>query len=99
MKLTDKSGNPLEKRILVCLFKPDGSCQKVRFLAPPGRAFSDSGIDELLMDFVTKVDKAFPGHEFEMVQVSRAQFNFVCRGEKIAQVTTGVSDGRESIAI
>lgn len=85
MKLTDKSGTPLQKKVLVRLFKPDGSCQNIKFLAAKGRGFTDSGIDELLMDVASKVEKAFPEHEFEMVQITHAQFNFVCRGKRVAQ--------------
>lgn len=84
MKLTGKNGKPLLKSLRLKVFRPDGTCQNVRLTAPPHKGYSEENVDALLAEFAEKLETLFPAHEFRMVEIPPAQFNFVCRGERAA---------------
>lgn len=72
------------RRIHVKVFHP-GNEKFVRktFVAGERRAFGEEQVDTAIDFIAEKVEKLFPGHDYEIVQVARDQFNFVWRSEKI----------------
>jgi hypothetical protein len=56
---------------------------------PPGRVFTESGIESVLRSEAEMVEKFFPGREFRMVPLSGGTFNFVeIAKEKEAEVAS-----------
>jgi hypothetical protein len=61
------------------LFKPGNkSSVTQRVVAGPGRHFNPANIEKVLADFVDKVEAAMP-NRYRMVQIGRAEFNFMER--------------------
>jgi hypothetical protein len=73
----------LIKAVEVTIFAP-GNKQKrrERHVAPPGRCFSDKGVDILLEKVSAKIEKAWPTEDYSLVPLGAARFNFVHRGSR-----------------
>jgi hypothetical protein len=56
---------------------------------PPGKVFTESGIEDVLRQESEQVERFFPGREFRLVPLSGGQFNFVeISPEKEAEVAS-----------
>jgi len=65
------------KTLLVSIFLLDGTKERKRVSAPAGKRWTDNGIDQILKNFATYCDRAFPGREFRLVPLRDGNFNFV----------------------
>lgn len=51
--------------------------RRVVIAAPKGKRFTPKGVDDNLESFVNELDRKVPGHQYRLVQVGPAEFNFV----------------------
>lgn len=71
------------KRLRVKIFLPGNSKFARRtFAARSGCVLTENGIDQVLDFLAEEVEKSFPEHEYQLLQVAPDQFNFVWRSEK-----------------
>lgn len=74
---------PMAKIIRIKIFAPGNKKHKVYiFRAPNGRSFVEAGVEDILSKVVAEVEKMYPEHEYGMVQVGKADYNFLDRGHK-----------------
>jgi hypothetical protein len=74
---------PSSKVVRVKIFTPGNKKHKVYiFRAPAGRTFVEDGIDDIVEKCAAEVEKMYPEHEYGLVKVGKADFNFVHRGHK-----------------
>jgi hypothetical protein len=65
------------------IFWPRNSrCSYQTLRAKPGEGFTDFQIELILGRVLGHVEQKFPAHEYSIVPVGPAAFNFVWRGEK-----------------
>ena len=71
--------------IRVRIFMPGNkrSIQKT-FSAGPGRVWNAEGIEAQLMHTAGQIENFHPGHEYRLVPIGPAKFNFVWIGERQA---------------
>jgi hypothetical protein len=50
---------------------------RARATAPPGKRFTERGIDEMLSHRVDETEKAFPDRDFRLVALTNGDFNIV----------------------
>lgn len=82
MKRKAKNGEEIFGVVEVRLFYPGNEKSLLKhFRAGKGQGFSDEGIERILSDLVEAIEKQFPGHVYNMVELAPNRFNFVCRGE------------------
>lgn len=55
-----------------------------RHRARPGHIIAEDVVDKLLDQIADQIEKRFPGHDYQMVEVGEARFNFVWRGRREA---------------
>jgi hypothetical protein len=87
-KHSAKSGEQLWKKIKLKIVAPQTDRPLVRVLyAKPGQGFTKALIADVLAAASLEVQEAFPTHQFRMVQVGEAEFNFVPTGIRIANAS------------
>lgn len=85
MKVRSKFGNELLKEFQIKIFHPGNEKSTiVRMRAPVGKGYSEGNVDEILEKTAAKVEEMYPGQDYQMVTIRRAQFNFVWRGASAA---------------
>jgi hypothetical protein len=82
MSVLSTNGVRLHKRMQVKIFPPAGRTRTIKLRAPAGKWITAEGIDQQLGQVAEGIEKAWPRHEFRMVPIGPAAFNFVCAGEK-----------------
>lgn len=85
MKHETKEGARLWKKITVRTFNEGNKRPFVKtFLARPGFGFTEEEVDKYLQHVSEEIEKRFPGHEYELVELTGGHFNFVWRGRREA---------------
>jgi hypothetical protein len=80
--------HPAVKVIRARVFAPGNRRSALlAYRAAHGRAWAPADVDKILDGVAADIEKNFPDHEFEMVELGQGHYNFVCRGEKKAQGT------------
>src|SRR5262249_17972302 len=82
MRVFSKHGARLYKRMQVKIFPPAGKTRTIVLRAPAGKWITAETIEKQLEQAVEGVEKAWPRHEFRLVPIGAAAFNFVCNGER-----------------
>jgi hypothetical protein len=78
-----KPAHTVAKIIRIKIFDPGNNKHKVYiFRAPNGRSFIEAGVEDILGKVVAEVEKMYPEHDYRMVQVGRADYNFLDCGHK-----------------
>ena len=73
----------LWKRVTIRTFNVENRGSFVRtFRARPGNGYSEKNIEKLLEQVAEQIERRFPGHEYELVELGEARFNFVWRGRQ-----------------
>lgn len=79
------NGDRVFKLVIVRVFNIGNKGSYVtRHRARPGHGISEEAIDKRLEQVADQIEKRFPGHEYRMVEVGEAQFNFVWIGRREA---------------
>lgn len=81
MRRFSRDGSRAHKTIVLRVFNPENKgsiVTKVR--AKPRCAFGDAEIDSILESAAGQVEKQFPWHDYQLVELGQARFNFVWRG-------------------
>lgn len=50
--------------------------------APNGKAFTASGVENIITALADRIEKQFPADEFRLVPIGRGKFNFVHAGQR-----------------
>ena len=80
MKRKAKNGEQIFPVVEVRLFYPGNEKSLTRrYRAAAKQGFTDEGIDGIVSDLSDAIEKKFPGHEYEMVELAPNRFNFVHR--------------------
>jgi len=82
MGVFSKDGARLYKRMQIKIFPPAGKTRTFKLRAPAGKWLTAETIEKQLEQAVEGIEKAFPRHEFRLVPIGPAAFNFVCAGER-----------------
>jgi len=73
-----KSGEQIYKKVKAKIFFPGNQKHVVKELrAPVGKGVNAEGIDNWLKSLAEAIEKQFPGHEYRLVTLGPASFNFV----------------------
>jgi hypothetical protein len=88
MKRVSETGEVLHKQLLIKILIP----QSDRFHRSVIKAEAGTGMNkQMITDYLAaaslEVQEAFPTHQFRMVQVGEAEFNFVPTGIRIANAS------------
>lgn len=83
MKLANKSGDRLYRKVTISVFSPDNKAVKRnRLYAGIKRGYTAENIETILRNAAEQVEKRFPQHEYSLVPVGPTEFNFVSLGRK-----------------
>ena len=82
MGVFSKDGARLYKRMQIKIFPPAGKTRTIQLRAPAGKWITAETIEKQLEQVVQGIEKAWPRHEFRLVPIGPAAFNFVCAGER-----------------
>jgi hypothetical protein len=86
-KLKDKEGSALYKRVTVTIHFGDHGPRKKStrvYIAPAGKGFNQSGIDQILERVGEYLERDFGALEFRLLELQPHHFNFICEGPKKA---------------
>jgi hypothetical protein len=78
-----KEGDPLYHCVLIRVFNVgnDGKTTK-KFLAGPGKGYTFEAIEKMLELVAADLERRLPDHDYQIVQITPASFNFVWRGKR-----------------
>jgi hypothetical protein len=77
-KMFSKTGDPLYRTVRIKVFAPGNAQVEKRIVtAPGGQGYSEDGVQQLLDDTANRIEHAMPGHEYRLVALGPATFNFV----------------------
>ena len=78
MMMRSKTGERLYKKLKAKIFYPGNQKHVVREnRAPAGKGFAEDNIIGWLKHLADSIEKAFPNHEYRMVELAPWSFNFV----------------------
>jgi hypothetical protein len=73
----------LTRKVNVKIFAPGNKkFERVQFAAPAGKALTESGVNNALMQAVEMVEKKYQNHEYKLVPIGKYDFNVVWVSEK-----------------
>jgi hypothetical protein len=88
-RLKSKSGEVLYKKIKLKIFYPGNQKHVVKELrAPAGRGITESAIADWLKSFADGIEKAWPEHEYRLVELAPNSFNFVWQDYKVKEAAS-----------
>jgi hypothetical protein len=77
-KLFNTKGERSYKIVRIKVFAPgNGEFEKEKFNAEPGCVFTGQGIDKLLDTVANAIEKRWPDHEYKLLEIGPATYNFV----------------------
>lgn len=70
--------NALFRNIRIRIFSPGNKRSTRKIFSPPaGKYFTAGGVNAQLGHTAAQIEKNFPGHEYKLVPLGPAEFNFV----------------------
>jgi hypothetical protein len=71
------------KEILFRIFEPGNKASRLlKLRAKPGAFYNEEAVDAALLLAAEKVEAVYPSHEYTVVQIGPAHFNFVWVGAR-----------------
>lgn len=78
-----KEGDRLYHCVIIRIFNVDNNGKVTkRFVAGPGKGYSFEQIEKMLEHFAEDLERRLPEHDYQIVQITPASFNFVWRGRR-----------------
>jgi hypothetical protein len=66
------------KEIRFRVFEPGNNASRMlKLRAPAGQVYNEAAVDAALFQVAEKVEAVYPSHEYTVVQIGPAHFNFV----------------------
>lgn len=77
----DRDGEPLYHCLIIRIFDVNNAGKLTkRFVAGPGQGYSEEAIEKMVDHVADDLERRRPEHDYELVQIAPASFNFVWRG-------------------
>lgn len=94
-KLFTENGARLYRTIRIKIYSPGNAKFDKRIIqAPPRKGYTEEQIQKVLEEYVEKLTTAMPGHEYRLVEVGEATFNFVWESYTPPKASTASDDSQ-----
>lgn len=85
-----KNGGKALKRATVRIQHPKTMKLTTSVLAAGnGKAYTTDGLHDMMVMIAGDIEKAYAEYEYELIDLGRGQFNFMCRGLKAKEAADG----------